>query len=258
MKSFSVLALDDFPIVEADDDLSRMIVEASIKNGLSLKNGDIIVIAQKVISKSEGRIAKLSSVKASEKAREIGQMAKKSGKLVELVLRETRRILKISSEALIVRDSRGLISINAGIDKSNVKGRDSYALLPMNPDSSAEKCRCEIKELTGKDVAVVISDTYSRPFRRAQVNFAIGIAGIGPFKDYRGTKDLFGQVLRVKRAAIVDEIAAAAELLMGQGTEATPVIIIRGLQCLVESCGTCSINELYLSDEEDMFRGLAQ
>jgi len=156
---------------------------------------------------------------------------------------------------LLVEDKRGLICINAGIDKSNVEGRGKFALLPENPDDSAKKCRMEIKKLTGKNVAVVVCDTYSRPFRRGQVNFAIGMSGIKPFKDYRGKKDLFRQTLKVKNVAIVDEIAAAAELLMGQAQEAMPVVIFKGLNGIVEFCDKCSIAELQISSEEDLFKG---
>jgi coenzyme F420-0:L-glutamate ligase/coenzyme F420-1:gamma-L-glutamate ligase len=135
-----------------------------------------------------------------------------------------------------------------------VEGEGNFALLPENPDESAEKCRSEIKKLTGKDVAVIMCDTYSRPFRRGQVNFAIGAAGIKIFKDYRGKRDLFGQTLKVKNVAVVDEIAAAAELLMGQAREATPVVIFKGLNKFLEFCENCSVKELRISSQEDLFR----
>jgi coenzyme F420-0:L-glutamate ligase/coenzyme F420-1:gamma-L-glutamate ligase len=157
---------------------------------------------------------------------------------------------------LLVEDVRGLICINAGIDKSNVEGRGEFALLPENPDRSAEECRVRIKQLTGRNVAVIICDTYSRPFRRGQVNFAIGIAGINSFRDYRGKKDLFGQILKVKYVAVVDEIAAAAELVMGQAREARPVVVFRGLSGVVEVCEGCSARDLQISSEEDLFKGV--
>jgi coenzyme F420-0:L-glutamate ligase/coenzyme F420-1:gamma-L-glutamate ligase len=155
----------------------------------------------------------------------------------------------------LVEDKRGLICINAGIDKSNVEGRSDFALLPADPDCSARSCRSELQELTGKSVAVVICDTYSRPFRRGQVNFAIGVSGLGLFRDYRGKKDLFGQVLKVKNVAVVDEIAATAELLMGQGTEATPVVVLRGLRDSVDACQNCRFEELKIPQDEDLFKG---
>jgi len=153
-----------------------------------------------------------------------------------------------------VQNEKSLVCINAGIDKSNVSGDDSYALLPRNSDASAERIRSGIVRLTGKRVAVIISDTYSRPFRRGQVEFAIGIAGIAPFKDYRGQTDLFNCVLKVKNVALVDELASAAELVMGQGSEAVPVAIIRNLgQKELEQA--FSIEDLSISWEEDLFTG---
>ena len=169
-------------------------------------------------------------------------------------MRESKGVLKSSRDAVVVEDKRGLVCINAGIDKSNVEGEESFALLPENPDESAEKCRLRIKQLCGREVAVVVSDTYSRPFRRGQVNVAIGVAGIRLFEDYRGREDLFGHVLRVKNVAVVDEIASAAELLMGQAAEGRPVVLVRGLGQLV-SREKHVTEELFISRDEDLFRG---
>jgi len=254
LKSFTAISLEDFPLINAGDDLAKIIVETAEKNGLKIENGDVIAVAQKILSKAEKRVVKLRDVTFSEKAEEIAKITGKSPKFVELVLKETKNIVKASREVLLVEDRRGLICINAGIDKSNVEGRGNFALLPENPDESAEKCRGEIKKLTGKNVAVVVCDTYSRPFRRGQVNFAIGVAGIKLFKDYRGKKDLFGQTLKVKNVAVVDEIAAAAELLMGQAKEATPVVIFKGLNQVLDFCDKCSVKELRILGEEDLFR----
>ena len=254
MKSFMAIALEDFPLIKPGDDIAKIIVETIRKNGLKLEDGDIIAIAQKIFSKAENRIIRLRDIVPSKKAEEIAKITGKSPKFAELVLRETKKIMKASHEILLVEDKRGLICINAGIDKSNVEGRGNFALLPENPDRSAQECRLEIKKLTGKNVAVVICDTYSRPFRRGQVNFAIGVAGIKLFKDYRGKEDLFGQVLKVKNVAVIDEIAAATELLMGQAKEATPVVILKGLNDVVEFCEKRSINELRISSKEDLFR----
>lgn len=253
MKSFTAIALENFPLIRPDDDLTKIIVETARRNRLQIEDGDVIVIAQKIVSKAEDRLVRLNDVVPSRKAEEIANVTGKNPKFAELVLRESERIVKASPEVLLVEDKRNLICINAGIDKSNVKGKGNFALLPEKPDVSAEKCRLKLKKLTGKNVAVVICDTYSRPFRRGQVNFAIGIAGIKPFKDYRGKEDLFGQILKVKNITIVDEIAAAAELLMGQAKEATPVVIFKGLYDFVEFSEKCSIDELYISSEEDLF-----
>jgi len=254
LKSFTAFALEDFPLIKSGDDIAEIIVRIAEKNDLGIEEGDVIVVAQKIFSKAEERVISLKAVVPSKKAEDIAKKTGKSAKFVELVLEETRNMLKVSSETLLVKDKRGLICINAGIDKSNVEGRGNFALLPENPDESADKCRRKIRELTGKNVALVICDTYSRPFRRGQVNFAIGLSGIKPFKDYRGKKDLFGQTLKVKNVAVVDEIAAAAELLMGQAREARPVIIFRGLDDFVEFCEKCSSSKLHISSKEDLFR----
>jgi coenzyme F420-0:L-glutamate ligase/coenzyme F420-1:gamma-L-glutamate ligase len=254
LKGFTATALENFPLIRPGDDIAKIIVETARKKGLKLEDGDVIAVAQKILSKSENRIVRLRGVVPSRKAEEIAGITGKSPKFVELVLSETKRIVKASSEVLLVEDKRGLTCINAGIDRSNVKGIGNFALLPENSDLSAQRCRLEIKKLTGKSVAVVVCDTYSRPFRRGQVNFAIGVAGIKLFKDYRGKEDLFGRILKVKNVAVIDEIAAAAELLMGQAKEATPVVIFKGLDRVVESCDECSINELHISSEEDLFR----
>jgi coenzyme F420-0:L-glutamate ligase/coenzyme F420-1:gamma-L-glutamate ligase len=249
------MALEGFPLVKTGEDLAEIIVETVKKNGLDLEDGDILAIAQKIFSKTEDRVVRLKDVVPSKKAEEIAKITGKSPFFIELVLRETKRILKVTRDIFLVEDKRGLVCINAGIDKSNVEGRSNFALLPENPDKSAQECRMTIKRLTGKNVAVIVCDTYSRPFRRGQVNYSIGMAGINPFKDYRGKKDLFGQVLKVKNSAVVDEIAAAAELLMGQAREATPVVVIRGLGDSVTFCEKCGLSELLISSEEDLFKG---
>jgi coenzyme F420-0:L-glutamate ligase/coenzyme F420-1:gamma-L-glutamate ligase len=253
---FTAIALEGFPLISSGDDLARIIVETSRKNNVAIEDGDLIVAAQKVFSKAEGRVVALRDVIPSGKAKELAKAIGKSPRFVELVLGESKNILKASRDILLVEDQRGLICINAGIDKSNVEGSGNFALLPENPDVSAENCRRRIKELTGKNVALIICDTYSRPFRRGQVNFAIGVAGVKLFKDYRGKKDLFGQVLKVKNVAVVDEIAAAAELLMGQATEARPVIVFKGLGSAVDFCEKGRIADLQISREQDLFRGV--
>jgi len=253
-KTISIVSLESLPLVEKGDNLARIIVETMKREGVSLGDGDVIAIAQKVVSKAEGRVVRLRDVNPSEKAKETAKVTLKDPRLVELILRETGKIVKASQQIFIVENKSGLVSINAGIDKSNVKGDDAYALLPIDPDESARRIRSEIAKLTGKNVAVVICDTYSRPFRRAQVESAIGVAGVDPFKDYRGQEDLFGYVLKVKRVAIADEIASAAELAMGQGKEAVPVVIIKNLG-RVEWAEETSANDLLISKEEDLFSG---
>jgi len=256
LKRFSAIALEGFPLISSGDDLARIIVETARKNNVTIEDGDLIVAAQKIFSKAEGRVVTLRKIIPSGKAKELAKAIGKSPRFVELVLGESKNILKASRDILLVEDQRGLICINAGIDKSNVEGGGNFALLPENPDASAENCRRKIRELTGKNVALIICDTYSRPFRRGQVNFAIGVAGVTLFKDYRGKKDLFGQVLKVKNVAVVDEIAAAAELLMGQAKEARPIVVFKGLSNLVDFSEKCGIADLQISREQDLFRGV--
>jgi len=252
-KTVSVIGLESFPTVKQGDDLARLIVSTMQVEGVALNDDDVIVVAHKVVSKAKGRIVRLKDIIPSEKAERIAKVTLRDPRLVELILQETKSIVKASSEILIVENRQGLVCVNAGVDKSNVKGKDAYALLPTNPDESARKIRSKILRLTGKKVAVIISDTYSRPFRRGQVEFAIGIAGIDPFRDYRGLKDLFGHVLKVKNTAVADEIASAAELIMGQGKEGTPVVIIKNLGSINWKENVSSA-DLLISKDEDLFK----
>jgi len=252
-KMLSIVGLVGFPMVEAGDNLAKMIVETAEREGVSIDERDIVVVAHKVVSKAEGRVVQLKEVKPSRRAEDLAKITLKDPRFVELVLREAKRVVRASSDALIVETKQGMICINAGIDKSNVPGEDSYALLPGNPDESARRMRSRITKLTGKRVAVLICDTYSRPFRRGQVEFVIGIAGIAPLKDYRGQEDLFGYVLKVKNVAIVDEIASAAELVMGQAKESVPVVIIKNLN-RAEWSEASSTDDLAISREEDLFK----
>jgi coenzyme F420-0:L-glutamate ligase/coenzyme F420-1:gamma-L-glutamate ligase len=256
LKGFNTWGLEEFPLVKAGDDIAGMIVETCKKNGLELEDGDIIVIAQKIVSKAEQRVVTLNGVVPSEEATELSRSTGKSPRFIALVLKETKRVLKASKDILLVEDRRGLVCINAGIDKSNVEGRGRFVLLPEDPDLSADRCRQRMIELTHKNVGVIVSDTYSRPFRRGQVNFAIGTAGVKLFKDYRGKKDLFGHVLKVKNVAVADELAAAAELLMGQAEEAVPVVVFKKLGHLLESDAKHNIADMLISEEEDLFRGV--
>ncbi len=254
VKAVNIIGLTRFPSVRNGDDLAELVVKTAQDQGVSIEDGDILVVAQKIVSKAEGRVFQLRDVGPSEKAEKLAETTLKRPDFVELVLQASQKVVKASSDILIVENRDGLVCINAGIDKSNVEGEDSYALLPRNADDSARKIRQKLMEVTGKRVAVIISDTYSRPFRKGQVEFAIGIAGIHPFKDYRGEKDLYNYILKVKNIAVVDEIAAAAELVMGQGREGIPVAIIKNLKN-VKSVEKCSIKDVFISKQEDLFKG---
>ena len=253
-RSISIHALATIPLVKNGDSLADMIVQAAEREDVPIESGDVIVVSQKIVSKAEGRVEKLSQVKVSSKARRVARITQKDARLVELIIRASRRIIKADRQVLIVETKQGQVCLSAGIDKSNVEGSDSYALLPENPDNSATKLRRRIEKLTGERIAVVISDTYSRPSRRGQVDFAIGFSGIAPMIDYRGKSDLFGYRLRFKYVAVVDELASAAELVKGQGVERLPVVIIKGVREIRLAEGY-SFKDLKIPRREDVFRG---
>jgi len=253
-KTVSIVGLEGFPLVIAGDNVAELIVTVARREDVAFEDGDVIVVTHKIVSKAEGRTVRLKDVKPSSRAQELSRVTSRDPRMIELVLQEARRVVKATPQILIVENRSGLVCINAGVDKSNVEGEDAYILLPTDPDKSARRIRSQIKKLTGKNVAVIICDTYSRPFRRGQVEFAIGVAGMKVFRNYRGKKDLFGYVMKVKNSAIADEIASAAELLMGQGDEAIPVVILKNLKTL-EQTENASINELLISESEDLFKG---
>lgn len=217
-----------------------------------LSEGDIVVVAQKVISKAEGRLIDLKLVNPSEKSLQIAKQNDKDPRLIELILNESVDILRLARGILIVETKRGLICANAGVDQSNVeKSNDYAALLPDDADLSARELRRSLKRKTGIDVAVVITDTFGRPFREGQINVAIGIAGIQPIKSYIGTLDMYGKKLKVTEIAVVDEIASAAELQMGK-SERIPVVIIRGY--VYQMVETSSLSQLLRARGKDLFR----
>ena len=247
-----LIGLEGFPLVKPGDDLGRLIVEVARANGVEIEDGDVVVVSQKVVSKAEGRIVDLRSVRVSREAELLAAMSGKDPALAQVILDEAEEVVKVGRGRIIVRTRQGVVCANAGVDRSNVAGRpDVVSLLPENPDESAARIRERVRELTGRDVAVVITDTYGRPLRRGQVNFAIGLSGLRPFRDYRGTLDLFGYRLRVKRIAVADEVASAAELVMGSGAEGVPVAIIKGLK---SELGEGSARELNMPEERWLFR----
>ena len=230
--------------ITTNDDLSELILSSG-----NILDGDIVVIAQKIISKQEGRIVELSSVSPSLLAEGISSQYNKDPNIVELILSESKRIVRMNNGVLIVETHDGLICANAGIDESNVM--DGYAtLLPLNSDISAQIIRRNILKKTGKNVAVIISDTFGRPFRMGQTNCAIGISGLNPILDYAGTLDSFKRVLRVTAIAVADELSSSAELVM-EKTKKCPVVIIRDYSFTV---GENKINDLIRPENEDLFK----
>ena len=249
-----ILPVSGLPLIKPGDDLPRMIVENARKAGWQIRDKDILVIGQKAVSKSEGRLANLGSVHPSKKAFAIARKTGRKPEFVQIVLNDSKRVLRTDKMALIVTTKTGWTCLNAGVDKSNVKGDQNYALLPTNPDASARKIRTRIRRLTGKDIGVIITDTHSRPFRLGQVEETIGIAGLNPHADYRGQRDLFGYHLKFKNVALADEVAGAAELVMGQGREAIPAAIIRGLK-RVRFQDRAKSSNLTGPASEDLFKG---
>ncbi len=230
--------------IEPSDDISDLVLSSC-----DLHDGDILVIAQKIISKQEGRIVKLSTVEPSLLSQGIGSQYQKDPRLVELILSETKRIVRMKNGILIVETKNGFICANAGIDESNVQ--EGYAtLLPINSDVSAESIRYNILKQTNKNVAVIISDTFGRPFRMGQTNCAIGISGLNPIIDYAGMHDSFQKILRVTAIAVADELSSAAELVMGKSLK-IPITIIRNYSFKIEDH---VIDELIRPEHEDLFR----
>ncbi|MEM0120758.1 MAG: coenzyme F420-0:L-glutamate ligase [Thermoprotei archaeon] len=229
-KKFEVVAISGLPEFGAGDNLGEAILSRMVEMGLTPEDGDIFVVSQKVVSKVEGRTVRLADIKPSERALTLSKLTGKDPRFVELVLQESSRIEVAANGHLIVTTKTGITCANAGIDVSNVEGSgETVLLLPVDPDASARRIREYIVGRSGKKVGVVISDTHGRTLREGQINVAIGLSGVKPFKDYRGTADMKGYVLRVKMINIADELASAAELVIGQATERTPVALVRGL-----------------------------
>ena len=230
--------------IESGDNLVDLILES-----FEINDGDVLVFSQKIISKNEGRILSLSSVNPSLLADGIASSYGKDPRLVELILSESKRIVRMENGVIIVETKHGFVCANAGIDESNVK--DGYAtLLPDDPDKSANLLKDRIKQKTGKDVAIIISDTFGRPFRLGQTDVAIGIAGLEPILDYNGKPDTFGKIMQVTAIAIADEICSTSELVMGK-VQKCPIAVIRNYNF---SSSTTKIQEMLRSDHDDLFR----
>ncbi|HEX2471739.1 MAG TPA: coenzyme F420-0:L-glutamate ligase [Nitrososphaera sp.] len=232
------------------NDLSAMIVEAISHSQIDIQNGDILVVTHKIVSKAEGRIVDLASIKPSTKAISMAKEHDKDPRVMELVLKESTQILRAKNGIIISETKHGFVCANAGVDQSNVEG-DTAVLLPVAPDESAGRLQDAVKKKIGKEIAVIITDTFGRTFRNGQTNVAIGVAGINPIKSYIGTYDMYGRKLRVTEIAVADEIASAAELVMGK-TEGTPVAIVRGY--IFEKASKTSVKSLLRAKERDLFR----
>jgi coenzyme F420-0:L-glutamate ligase/coenzyme F420-1:gamma-L-glutamate ligase len=246
----TIIGLKGIPEIKKGDDIAEIIYSTLKKQNMDLQDKDIIVITQKIVSKSEGRIIDLSKIKPSRLALRLAKTSKKDPRIIEVILRESKSILRLKNGKIISETKHGFVCANAGVDKSNIEGENFVSVLPKNPDKSAMRIREKLIKLTGKNLAVIISDTFGRPWRVGQVNVAIGIAGLKPIKDYRGKKDMFNQELKVTMMAIADELASAAELVMNK-SDGVPVAIIRGYDYPE---GEASIKEIIRPIELDLFR----
>jgi coenzyme F420-0:L-glutamate ligase/coenzyme F420-1:gamma-L-glutamate ligase len=252
-KIIEIIGLEKIGLIKHGDDIAQTIFAATREDGVELVDGDVVVVSQKIVSKADRLEVDISKVKPGEKASALARRTGKDAKLMELILRDTQRVLRADKQALIVRRRDGMICLNAGVDKSNVNGHHGYARLPINSDSSANKIRVRLEELSGRSLVVIVADTYSRPLRVGQVEFAIGVSGMEPIVDYRGLRDLFGYELRYKFVGLADEVAAAAELVMGQGTERIPVAILRGLPRVKRTEKGRLSRKLQLGRRKDLF-----
>jgi coenzyme F420-0:L-glutamate ligase/coenzyme F420-1:gamma-L-glutamate ligase len=251
-----ITALPGLPRIVQGDDLAALVVSALGRANIELRSDDVLVFAQKIVSKAEGRRIDLKSVTPGPRALELSQTVQKDPRLVELVLRESRRIVRTAKDVLIVEHRLGFVMANAGIDQSNVAeaGGDEFALLlPEAPDASAAHLRQCLAELTGSAPGVVISDSFGRPWRLGTVGVAIGCAGVAATVDLRGQADLFGRPLRVTVVGHADEIASAASIVMGQANEGRPVVLVRGLHS-PERAPHQPASALLRPVEQDLFR----
>jgi coenzyme F420-0:L-glutamate ligase / coenzyme F420-1:gamma-L-glutamate ligase len=246
--------LSGLPMVRPGDDLAGLLVAACEQHALNPTDGDIVVVAQKIVSKAEGRYVDLAMVTPSPQAQSLAQLVCKDPRLIEVILGESRQVLRHKPGVLIVEHRLGFIMANAGVDRSNVDpamGKEPVLLLPSDPDGSARRLRERLVARFAKTIAVIISDSFGRAWRRGSVGVALGAAGLPALMDLRGQHDLYGNALRVTQTGFADQIAAAAALIMGEADEAQPVVLVRGLTF----AGTLSpASSLIRAAEEDMFR----
>jgi coenzyme F420-0:L-glutamate ligase/coenzyme F420-1:gamma-L-glutamate ligase len=247
MRGVELLGVEGFPEVRPGDDLNRMI-SGALASGL--RAGDVLVVTHKIVSKAEGRLVDLRTVEPSTLAKAYATRYGKDPRQIEVVLRESRRIVRMDRGIVISETHHGFVCANAGVDASNVPGDDTVGLLPVDPDASAARLRDALAEDPGVEVAVVISDSFGRAWRHGITDVAIGVAGMNPVSDYRGQRDPHGFPMEASVLAVADELAAAAELVMGK-TDGIPLAIVRGY---AYSPALGSARELLMPPERDMFR----
>jgi coenzyme F420-0:L-glutamate ligase/coenzyme F420-1:gamma-L-glutamate ligase len=250
--SVNLFALPGIPVVQPGDDLARLILEALDRAGLRLQNGDALAVTSKIVSKAEGRQVNLHAVQPGDEAIRLAALTGKDPRMVELVLRESIEVSRSAPNVLVTRHRLGFVSANAGIDQSNLDGGDDHALLlPLDPDESARKLRERLREVTGAEIGIVISDSHGRPFRLGNIGVAVGVAGMPALVDLRGQADMFGRILKISIQGYGDMVASAAGLLSGEGGEGLPVVLVRGLD-FPHHDGRAA--DLYRPPEGDLYR----
>jgi coenzyme F420-0:L-glutamate ligase/coenzyme F420-1:gamma-L-glutamate ligase len=249
MTRYEVLGVTDLPEIRPGDDLCGLIIEAARRQGTPLRSGDLLVIGQKIVSKAEGRLVRLGDVQPSPAAVSMAAQLGRDARLVEVILRESRRIVRMDRGVLITETHHGWVCANAGVDQSNVE-RDCVALLPEDSDRSARRLREQIRERAGVEVGLIIADTFGRPWREGLTNVAIGVSGLAPLRSYLGMKDEAGRELQATILAVADELAGAAELVMGK-LDRVPVAIVRGLPLASSDEGS---KPLLRDPARDLFR----
>jgi coenzyme F420-0:L-glutamate ligase / coenzyme F420-1:gamma-L-glutamate ligase len=252
--AITLTPIPDIPLVRPGDDLAALIIAACERSALAPADGNVVVVAQKVVSKAEGRYVDLATVRPSLRAQELAAQVNKEARLVDVILQESRRVVRHRPGVLIVEHRLGFVMANAGVDHSNVDpqmGAEPVLLLPRDPDASAAGLRDRLAAHFRKQLAVVITDSFGRAWRRGTVGVALGAAGLPSLLDLRGKPDLFGHALRVTQTGFVDEIASAASLVMGQADEAQPAVLVRGLAWAEADAPAAT---LIRAADEDLFR----
>ena len=253
MDNLSLQTLNEFPLIQPGDNLSSIILESCKHNHFELQDGDIIAIAQKVVSKSEGRYENLLEIKPSQKAFDLAKSLNREPAFIELILNESNEIISTEKNVIIVEHKLGFININAGIDRSNIpENKNIVLLLPEDPSLSSQKIYGDISSKTNKNISVIITDSMTRPYRSGVTNFALASANIQSLIDLKGEKDIYGNILQATEIAIADELAAAAGLLMGQGSEGMPIVIIRGFDRTQYAKNDAF--DLIVKKEDDLYR----
>ncbi len=252
MREMSFLSLPDIPMIQTGDDLVEILLQSLEKAQIGLQDGDVLVLAQKIVSKAEGRWVNLETVSPRPEAEALAAETEKDPRLVEMILRECRQVIRKRPGLIITEHNLGFISANAGIDHSNVMGSENWVLLlPEDPSASAGRLRERLEQASGAKIGVLVIDSHGRAWRNGTVGITIGLSGVPGVVDRRGELDLFGYELRATIVGAADELAAGASLLMGQVDEATPVVLVRGFPYPLREAG---LDEILREEEQDLFR----